>query len=194
MTRLSSRRHPALRGSRGYSLIETMVALLVLSIGLFGMLNLASKGLRLAGSSSYRAVAAQQAHAMAEVLRANPSALGTTGTDATFAAPTAAAASACLGSSGCVRNDYVGNAVAMWQSALATALPSGAGTVCLDAAAATNAPAVSGATINWNCSGAGQFVVKVCWDDARTPTPGGASSSAGFTAAGSGMLCTWTGL
>ncbi|MBK4738075.1 type IV pilus modification protein PilV [Noviherbaspirillum pedocola] len=194
MIRPSSRRHQARRPARGYTLIETMVALLLLSVGLFGMLNLTSKGLRLTGSANYRSVAAQQAQAMAEVLRANPSALGVTGTDASFAAPTAAAANACLGSSGCARNDYVGNAVAMWQSAVAAALPRGAGTVCRDDAAATNAPAVSGATINWNCSGAGQFVVKVCWDDARTPTPGGATAAAGFAAGGSGMLCTWTGL
>jgi type IV pilus assembly protein PilV len=57
--------------ARGFSLIEVLVAVVVLSIGLLGLAALQVSGLRVGQSSFYRAQAAQLATDMADRLRAN---------------------------------------------------------------------------------------------------------------------------
>ncbi|MBK9246481.1 MAG: type IV pilus modification protein PilV [Burkholderiales bacterium] len=56
---------------QGFSLIEVLVAIVVLSIGLLGLAALQVSGLRVGQSSFYRAQAAQLATDMADRLRAN---------------------------------------------------------------------------------------------------------------------------
>lgn len=58
-------------GMQGFSLIEVLVAIVVLSIGLLGLAALQVSGLRVGQSSFYRAQAAQFATDMADRLRAN---------------------------------------------------------------------------------------------------------------------------
>ena len=62
-------RHPA--AARGFSLIEVLVSIVVLSIGLLGLAALQVSGLRVGQSSFYRAQAAQFAADMADRMRAN---------------------------------------------------------------------------------------------------------------------------
>jgi type IV pilus assembly protein PilV len=57
--------------ARGFSLIEVLVSIVVLSIGLLGLAALQVSGLRVGQSSFYRAQAAQFATDMADRLRAN---------------------------------------------------------------------------------------------------------------------------
>jgi len=57
--------------ARGFSLIEVLVAVVVLSIGLLGLAALQVSGLRVGQSSFYRAQAAQFATDMADRMRAN---------------------------------------------------------------------------------------------------------------------------
>ena len=56
---------------RGFSLIEVLVSIVVLSVGLLGVAALQVSGLRVSQSSYYRAQAAQLATDMADRLRAN---------------------------------------------------------------------------------------------------------------------------
>ena len=56
---------------RGFSLIEVLVSIVVLSVGLLGVAALQVGGLRVSQSSFYRAQAAQLATDMADRLRAN---------------------------------------------------------------------------------------------------------------------------
>lgn len=56
---------------QGFSLIEVLVSIVVLSIGLLGVAALQVSGLRVGQSSFYRAQAAQFATDMADRLRAN---------------------------------------------------------------------------------------------------------------------------
>jgi type IV pilus assembly protein PilV len=56
---------------QGFSLIEVLVSIVVLSIGLLGVAALQVSGLRVGQSSFYRAQAAQLATDMADRLRAN---------------------------------------------------------------------------------------------------------------------------
>jgi type IV pilus assembly protein PilV len=59
------------RRQRGLSLIEVLVAIVIISLGLLGMAGLQASGLRTSQSAFYRAQAAQFANDMAERMRAN---------------------------------------------------------------------------------------------------------------------------
>lgn len=165
---------PLRKSIKGVTMIEVLVALLVLSFGMFGMMGILINSLKLSSSSNYRTVAAQQAYTMAEALRTNPSTL------ASFAAPNATVTAGCMESGGCTTAQLVNTQFGLWQQVLATALPSGSGTICHDSAAITHNP-IAGTPTNWNCDGSGPFVIKVCWDESRIPT----SNS---------IQCTWTNI
>lgn len=68
MTRMTKQRP---LGTRGFTLIETLVALLVLSIGLLGVAALQLTSLRSNTSSSYRSQATFLAYDIADRMRAN---------------------------------------------------------------------------------------------------------------------------
>lgn len=59
------------RHQQGLSLLEVLVAIVILSLGLLGMAGLQAAGLRTSQGSFYRAQAAQYADDMAERMRAN---------------------------------------------------------------------------------------------------------------------------
>lgn len=84
----SCRRQPP----RGLSLIEVLVAVVVLSIGLLGLAGLQASGIRVGQSSLYRSHAAQLAYDMVDRMRANVSAAnaGTYNLALNSAAPTGA--------------------------------------------------------------------------------------------------------
>jgi type IV pilus assembly protein PilV len=56
----------------GFTLIEVLIAMVVLSVGLLGLAALQSKGMRFSHDSYLIAIATQQAEDMAERMRANP--------------------------------------------------------------------------------------------------------------------------
>lgn len=62
---------PSVRHQRGLSLLEVLVAIVILSLGLLGMAGLQAASLRTSQGSFYRAQAAQYADDMAERMRAN---------------------------------------------------------------------------------------------------------------------------
>lgn len=168
--------------SKGFSLIEILVALMILAFALLGMLSVFINSLKLSASSGQRSVAAQQAYAIAEILRANPAEI------AAFAAPGEGVQANCLKSVGCAATDYVSTAFHLWQGRLAEVLPQGQGTLCRDNDPANHLPTVASSVIDWNCDNTGQFVVKICWDESRI-----AASRSAFRP-GSTLLCTWTNL
>src|SRR5882762_5337274 len=56
---------------RGLSMIEVLVAVVIISLGLLGMAGLQASGMRTSQSAFYRAQAAQFTNDMAERMRAN---------------------------------------------------------------------------------------------------------------------------
>lgn len=166
----------------GFTLIEVLVAILVLSFGLLGMLGIIINSLKLSSSSGYRTVAGQQAYAIAETLRANPA------TMALFSSPASAIQANCMLTAGCPKNDFVSTSFGLWQARLADVLPAGQGNICRDSDPASHLPTVASSSVTWNCDGNGQFVVKICWDEARI------SASTSAFRPGSSFLCTWTNL
>lgn len=133
---LASRRPVLRHHARGFSLIEAMVALLVLSIGLLGIAALYVETLRASRTALYRTEAVVQATDLADRMRANR---------------VPANAYAC-GNPTCIPANG-GNVIADadladWMNAIAAALPAGTAGVAYTAATATT-PAAYVITINW---------------------------------------------
>lgn len=161
-----------MRKQQGVTLLETLIAILVLSFGMLGMLGVIINSLKLTTSSNYRTIAAQYAYSMADIVRGTPALL------ASYAAPTAANKPNCFSTNltGCPKADLVNMQLDLWQKNLAQSLPSGAGIVCRD-----STPSNGGNQTDWKCDGAGAYIVKVCWDETRVAVTGG-------------QHCTWTNI
>jgi type IV pilus assembly protein PilV len=159
---------------QGMTLLEVLVAILILSFGLLGMVGLLVNGLKITSSSHYRTVAAQQLSSMADVINANPYVV-----PLYYAPPASNSVAnkdcftgglACLDSSGALpQTDY-----ALWKNNLAALLPNGAGVVCLDVDPS------DGDSTDFECDGSGRLTVKICWNErARVAVSGGGVAGTG---------------
>jgi len=129
----------------GFTLIEILVAVLVLSIGLLGVASLQATSIRNNNDASMQTQASYIASDIADRLRANaPQA-------AAYATTTPAAASGSCVSSPCTPTQLVANDLAEWTTMVQT-LPSGQGAIT----------AIAG----------GLFTITVRWDEARTGVTG----------------------
>ena len=67
-----SKSNPSPQKQRGFTLMEVLIALLILSIGLLGLASLQTNGLRSNQMASMRTTATQLAYDIADRMRANP--------------------------------------------------------------------------------------------------------------------------
>lgn len=154
----------------GFSLLEVLIAIVVLSFGLLGMLGLLLNSYKLTSSSNYRTIAAEQAQSIAESLRANSYAA------LVYDVPnmTASASSACFQPLGCPSTSGSQERAAtlaatefrLLQTRVQTMLPGSDVMVCRDVSPNDGDPS------NWKCDPApatpppnAPFVVKICWDE-----------------------------
>ncbi len=128
----------------GFTLLEVLIAVVVLSIGLLGLAGLQTTGLRNNQDAYARTQAATLANDMADRIRANMAGFNAGNYDNT------ASTTATCNSSGCTPQQMAEHDTSLWNTALAV-LPSGQGTV------ATNA---------------GLVTVTVMWDNSRTGATG----------------------
>ncbi|MEX1198079.1 MAG: type IV pilus modification protein PilV [Pseudohongiellaceae bacterium] len=151
------------RQQAGASLIEVLVALLILSIGLLGMVGLQTTSLRNTQNAYLRTQAMVFAEDMVERMRANPQGVDSGG----YMAASGTLTAACLTTSGCSGNAMALHDVADWQADLAIALPSGSGRIC------TDSTPDDGTVASPACDGSGDLLaVKVWWDGDRDGTAG----------------------
>lgn len=138
----------------GFTLIEILIAMLVLSIGLLGMAGLQAASLKNNISSYKRSQATLLVYDLADRMRANVQGR------ATYSAipPIAAAPQAnCLTTVGCTVAQMAQNDLFEWNAAITSIFPSGTGTIAVDAS--------------------GTFTVNITWDDDQD---GDASNNANF--------------
>lgn len=109
------------RTGRGFTLIEVLIAVLVLSIGLLGLAGLQATSLQFNHSANLRSQATNLAYEMTDRMRANR--------DAALNGQYNLAIDASTPGTGTVP----GADLAAWRGALATRLPSGTGSVAVDA-------------------------------------------------------------
>ena len=149
------------QSATGMTLLEVLVAILILSFGMLGMLGLLMSGLKLTTSSNYRNIAVLESQAMADLIRSNARNL------TLYDLPADSPSASCFTTSGCTNaQGRVQTEFSLWLERLSTMLPSGNGTICRDSSPTDGTPS------SWSCDGAAgsQFVVKVCWDESRIPS------------------------
>lgn len=141
----------------GFTLIEVLVATLVLAVGLLGLLGLQATSIKNNLSAYNRSQATQLAYDMADRMRANKnesldSATGnvlTSSTYLTMDSSDATVQASCATVTGCTGAQMAQNDLFQWNSALES-LPEGRGTITVDAATG-----VFSITINWDDNGDG---------------------------------------
>lgn len=147
---------------KGFTLIEILVAVLVMAVGLLGLAALQVAGLRNNQTAYLRTHATHLAHVMSDRMRANllgvqaGSYNNQTGTtdDCDDATDDAGAGKTCTIS------EMAGYDLKMWTDELAQQLPGGEGTVCLDSTPTDGTPDAPA------CDGNGiTYAIKVFWNE-----------------------------
>ena len=146
----------------GFTLIEVLVAVIVLSIGLVGVAGLQVISLQNNQSAFMRSQASALAYDLADRMRAN-----VPGANAAMYDPTAKVATAgCKSTTGCTTQKMAQNDLYEWSAAITTYLPMGEGFVCID-----STPDDGTGVGDAQCDGTGTlFAVKIWWDDNRDGT------------------------
>jgi len=136
---------------RGVTIVEMLVALVVLSVGMLGVAGLFAVTLRAGGSAIQRTQAVSLASNIADRIRANRRAGNT------YTSTASATDNKCVGPSSisCTADEMAKNDVYLWQQEIAGAFPGGAATGSIAYTAPTKAadPAIYDITIQWKEQG-----------------------------------------
>jgi type IV pilus assembly protein PilV len=172
----------AFKGSRGFTLMEVLVTVVILSIGLLGVAGLQFGSLRGNQSALQSSIAAALAAEGADRLRANVPGVRDRVTGAlrhSYDELNAAGEDpTCITTTGCSVADVAQHDAYEWITSIQAQLPSGEGVICRDS---TPFDGTGSASADNGCDGdtaSGIFAVKVFWDhdrgaldDAGNPTP-----------------------
>lgn len=192
---------PRPRPQQGFTLLEVLIALVVLSVGLLGIAGLQTSGMRFNYTANVEGTAAMLAQNMADRMRANSgggtggqSATGATGSTGSGGTSTAAQAggvvlgyydntssgpgtapTACTSSS-CTSQQVAQQDIYQWYQLLASSLPSGTGSIqCITPTYCDNSQTAAQA----------MYEVTICWDNGLvTPTAGCGVAKNGTTPTG----------
>lgn len=128
---------------RGFTLVESLVAMVVISVGMLGIAALYVEGLRAGRTSIYRTVAIDLASDMADRIRGNPTA------GAAYAG--GGAQNSCVDDGvvvviDCNPAQLAAEDIFWWRQSVQTLLPAGAGNIAVVPGAGSNAYTI---TLNW---------------------------------------------
>lgn len=156
---------------KGFTLIEALVALVIVSVGLLGLAGLQSSSLKLTQGSYFRSIASQRADDIAERMRTNSKGFSDNDYFNIWSSP---ANQGCNDiypggtqtASACTTKNMAKDDAFIWQANNAIALPSGFGVVCLDSTPDDGTPSAPA------CSNDGtRVVVKIWWNESRVGGP-----------------------
>lgn len=117
------------RNQQGITIIEVLIAMLILAVGLLGMASLQVRAVSDTSNASYRSIAIYYANDMADRMRANGDGV-TNGSYNSVAG--AAQAAACLTVAGCSSAQMAGHDKWEWLQNLGRSLPAGTGTLAVN--------------------------------------------------------------
>ena len=127
--------------ARGFSLIEVLVALIVMSVGMLGIAGLYVHGLQAGRTSLFRHHAVNLAGDVADRIRANPYA------GIAYTASAGADNGCIAGGTDCTPGEMASSDIDLWQEQANATLPDGAVTVAYSDAAV---PSVYTVTVAWS--------------------------------------------
>jgi type IV pilus assembly protein PilV len=148
------------RTQTGSGLIESLISIMVVSVGFMGFAGLQINGLAAANDSLFRSKAIYLSYQMADRVRANLPAAAT-GAYNNFTSQTAPS-SGCTVSVNCTPAQMATNDFAEWLTEVqsVSVLPSGAGVICLDSTPDDGTPGSPA------CDGQGNVLsIKLWWDE-----------------------------
>ncbi len=131
----------------GFTMVEVLVALVVLAIGLLGIAALYLNSLQSGRTAVYRTQAVNLAADLADRIRMNRTAVAGYGTlfaDAVVAIP------ACDTTGGCTNAELAATDLSRWKATLTQLLPSGQGQVVVVLPVAAGEPASYQITVRWS--------------------------------------------
>ncbi|HEY2558440.1 MAG TPA: type IV pilus modification protein PilV [Caldimonas sp.] len=147
--------------TRGYALLEALVAVLIAAVGFVGAARMQTLGLAMNNSTQARQKATLLGYQMADRIRANQAGM----TAHAYDAPTAGATTCLYSGSGCSPAQLAAADVGEWQAEIASQLPTATGVVCLDSTPD------DGDALAPLCDGLGNVIaVKLWWTD-KVGTP-----------------------
>ena len=147
----------------GFTLVELLVSIVVVSIGLIGLAAMQLQGLRSNQIAFNRSIATELAYDIADRMNANPVGVK----NLSYHKVIASSASDCQAGA-CNPAEMALYDLAQWNQALAASLPNGTGIVCLVSSTAAPTLGTSDSPTD-GCAGAGQiYVIKIWWDDDRS--------------------------
>ena len=164
-------RSPRSRPHGGFTLLEVLVALLVMSIGLLGIGKMMMLSARANDSAYMRSQATALAYTILDDMRANRSAAISQAYDTAQVVPALLACA--TAQPGCTSAQVAQNDTALWNNALGAELPGGTGTVVTAIAPNANGANAVTATITV------QWVDKVAEQSFGTPSAATASCAVG---------------
>jgi type IV pilus assembly protein PilV len=139
------------RPYRGFTLVEMLVALVVLAVGMLGVASLFAVTLQSGGSAISRMQAVNLANDIADRIRANRRA----GKAYSLAGADNGCAGKAVGAVKCTAEDMAANDVYLWQQQITAAFPGGTatGAITFDKAAASTLPSTYTITLTWSEAG-----------------------------------------
>jgi type IV pilus assembly protein PilV len=142
--------------SAGFSLVESLVALVVISVGMIGIAALYAQGLRAGTTAVYRTLAVNLVADMADRIRGNR--LG----DTNYGGPAANGHCDPGGNTDCTVAAMAAHDLFVWQAQVAAQLPNGAGAVRFTG----TTPPTYAISVTWQEVGAGALTHQIA---ARIP-------------------------
>jgi type IV pilus assembly protein PilV len=135
------------RTQSGFTMVEVLVALVVLAIGLLGIAALYLNSLQAGRTAIYRTEAVTLASDLADPIRMNRTAEAAY--NATYGTATTAVG-ACATTAGCTDAQLATTDLADWKAAIAQRLPDGEGEVTVTAPTGVGEPATYVVSIRWS--------------------------------------------
>lgn len=114
---------------RGVTIIEVLVAMLILAVGLLGMASLQVRAVQDTSNASYRSIAIYYANDLADRMRANPGASYAAHSTTDGATNAGTETTACSGAGGCTSAAMAANDYFEWERNMENALPAASGEV-----------------------------------------------------------------
>jgi type IV pilus assembly protein PilV len=130
----------------GFTMVEVLVALVVLAIGLLGIAGLLLKSLQSGRTATYRTQAINLAADLADRIRMNRTA---TNGYATLFGDVEVEVPACDGTGGCTDAELAATDLSRWKATLAQVLPNGQGQVVVTPPLGTGEPNNYVITVQW---------------------------------------------
>jgi len=144
---------------RGFTLLEVLIAVVILSVGLLGLAALQATSLKSNHHSLIRSQIAILSYDMVDRMRANRPAviLGD------YDLPTSTQNANCTTVTGCTPTEMADHDYFEWTTLIAGALPAGQGMVCRDGGDGDIYDGTDAGT--HGCAGGTEYVVKLWWDE-----------------------------